>query len=85
MTWTMVSKTRTGIAFSDVLTRAETSRPRHIEARESTAMPISSSTSGMWVRREPVSGSLWVATPSRTRTNDCRRLMTPSTSSLEVR
>src|SRR5260370_23813121 len=32
MTWIMVSRTRNGIAFSDVLTRADTSRPRHIEA-----------------------------------------------------
>ena len=68
MTWTIVSRTRRGIAFSDVLTRAETSKPRHIEARESTAIPSSSSTSGRWFRKEPDSGSLRGATPSRTRT-----------------
>jgi len=85
MTWNMVSKTRTGIAFSDVLTRAETSRPRHIEASERTAMASSSSTRGVLLRKEPDSGSLWVPTPSRTRTIDCTRLMEPSTSSLEAR
>ena len=40
----MVNSTRKGIAFSDVLTMADTNRPRHIEATASTAMPrISSS------------------------------------------
>src|SRR5271156_3006808 len=38
MTWIMVSSTRNGIAFSDVLTRADTSKPRHIEAMASRAM-----------------------------------------------
>src|SRR6201993_4255589 len=37
MTWNMVSITRNGIAFSDVLTKADTIRPRHIDATASTA------------------------------------------------
>jgi len=85
MTWTMVSRTRKGIAFSDVLTRADTSSPRHIEVRESTAMATRSSASGAPVRKEPDFGSGQIATPSRTRTNDWTTLMTPSTSSLEAR
>ncbi len=36
MTWAIVSSTKKGIAFSDVLTMADTSRPRHIEAAAST-------------------------------------------------
>src|ERR1700743_1590807 len=35
MTWNMVSITRNGIAFSDVLTKADTTRPRHIDATAS--------------------------------------------------
>jgi hypothetical protein len=85
MTWIMVSSTRTGIAFSDVLTRAETSRPRHIDASPSIAMPISSSTSGRPVSNAPWEGSGSPITPSRTRTTDCSTLITPSTISLENR
>ena len=46
MTWIMVSRTRNGIAFSDVLTMAETSRPRHIDVTASTAIAMVSSRSG---------------------------------------
>ena len=49
----MVSSTKKGIAFSDVLTKADTSRPRHIEATASTAMPSMISMSGAPVRKAP--------------------------------
>src|SRR6202012_6310415 len=38
MTWNMVSITRKGMAFSDVLTKADTRSPRHIEATASPAI-----------------------------------------------
>src|SRR6201985_1860464 len=37
MTWNMVSITRNGIAFSDVLTKADTSRPRHAKNNDREA------------------------------------------------
>ena len=81
----MVSITRNGIAFSDVLTKADTSSPRHIEVTASTAMPRISSSSGAPVRKAPWAGSCRHARPSSTSTVDCRMLITPSTSSLETR
>ena len=49
----MVNSTRKGIAFSDVLTMADTNRPRHIEATASRAMPKISSSIGAAVRKAP--------------------------------
>ena len=49
----MVNSTRKGIAFSDVLTMADTNRPRHIEAMASRAMARMISTSGATVRKAP--------------------------------
>ena len=85
MIWAMVSITRKGIAFSDVLTMADTNSPRHIEAMASKAMAISSSTSGNPVKKAPWAGNWRPASPSRTITTDCTMLMTPRTSSLENR
>ncbi len=81
----MVNSTRKGIAFSDVLTRADTSRPRHIEATASTAMPRITSMSGAPVRKAPWAGNCRQDTPISTSNVDCRMLMTPRTSSLETR
>src|SRR6516165_8669281 len=53
MTWIMVSRTRNGMAFSDVVTRADTISPRHMEARASTAMPSRISNSGKPLKNEP--------------------------------
>jgi hypothetical protein len=85
MTWAMVSSTRMGIAFSDVLTKAETSRPRHIEAIASIAMPIRISNSGGTPGSAPLGGIFAPASPISTSTADCTMLMTPSTMSLENR
>lgn len=81
----MVSSTRKGIAFSDVLTRAETSRPRHIEASESAAMPIRISSSGGTPGSAPLGGIFWPNKPISTSSVDCTMLMAPSTMSLEDR
>jgi len=85
MTWAMVSSTRKGIAFSDVLTEAETSRPRHIEASESTAMPTRISSSGGTPGSAPCGGVFWPNSPIATSSADWTMLMTPSTISLENR
>jgi len=81
----MVNSTRKGIAFSEVLTMADTNRPRHIEATASTAMPRIISASGPPVSRAPFTGICRQDTPISTRIIDCAMLMTPRTSSLEVR
>ena len=49
----MVNSTRKGMAFSEVLTMADTNRPRHIEAMASRAMARIISTSGTAVRKAP--------------------------------
>ena len=85
MTWAIVSRTRNGMAFSDVLTSAETSRPRHIDATPSTAMPISSSASGALVSNAPWAGILLPASPIAARIRTCTTLMTPSTTSFAPR
>ena len=81
----MVNSTRKGIAFSDVLTMADTSRPRHIEATASTAMPTISSASGVAVRKAPRVSPGRQDTPMTTSTVDCAMLMTPRSSSFEAR
>jgi len=68
----MVNNTRNGIAFSDVLTMADTNRPRHIEATASMAMPMISSTSGMAVRKAAGWCTGRVFTPISTSSVDCR-------------
>src|ERR1700721_4031320 len=67
MTWTIVSRTRMGMVFSDVLTMADTSRPRHIDARASTAMATRSSPSGNPDSTAPLGGSGWPTSPVRPR------------------
>ena len=81
----MVNSTRNCIAFSDVLTMADTSRPRHMEATASTAMPRITSISGRPVRKAPLAGNARHDTPISTSKVDCRTLMMPRTNSLETR
>jgi len=85
MTWAMVSSTRKGMAFSEVLTMAETSKPRHIEASESTAMPTRISSSGGTPGRAPLAGIFWPNSPISTSSADWMMLMAPSTISLDDR
>jgi long-chain acyl-CoA synthetase len=85
MTWAIVSSTRNGMAFSDVLTKADTSRPRHIETTPSTPMPISISAGGAPVRKAPRGGMGRPASPIATRTRTWTTEMTPSTTSFEHR
>jgi len=81
----MVNSTRNGMAFSDVLTMADTNKPRHMEATASMAMPRISSMSGRPVKKAPWAGISRHDTPISTSNVDCTTLITPRTSSLETR
>jgi hypothetical protein len=85
MIWKAVTPTATSMPRSDVATKAEISRARHIEAMPSRAMARKISTNGMPVRNDPCGGIGRLINPSPTSTADWMTTITPSTSSLENR
>ena len=58
-------QTSSGMAFSDVLTNAETSRPSAIEATDSRAMATISSSSGVLCSSAPCGGHLPAGQPEQ--------------------